>query len=321
MIPKILLFLLTLACFVPAHATDKPVIRVGAMASGTLAWELAAMKNEGLLQNSNFVLEIVNLANQQAGKVALQSGSVDLIVSDWIWVSSMRAEGADYTFTPYSDTSGGLIVPADSGINSLSDLKGKKIGIAGGELDKNWLLLQALGLKQGIDLNKSTEPVYGAPPLLNQQLSEQRIDALLTYWQFATRLQAQGYRQLLSGEDIVRQLGIQESVPSLGYVFNAGWGKQNPAVLAEFFKTSQIARDALCNKDEAWQKIGKLTEAEGPAALLQLRTGYCQGRVEHWGEANRKAAENIYQLLHQLSGNKLTGKNPQLQNGTFWLAD
>lgn len=321
MIPKILLFLLTLACFVPANATDKPVIRIGAMASGTLAWELAAMKNEGLLQNSNFALEIVNLANQQAGKVALQSGSVDLIVSDWIWVSSMRAEGADYTFTPYSDTSGGLIVPTDSGINSLNDLKGKKIGIAGGELDKNWLLLQALGQKQGIDLNKSTEPVYGAPPLLNQQLSEHRIDVLLTYWQFATRLQAQGYRQLLSGEDIVRQLDIQESVPSLGYVFNAGWGKQNQAVLDEFFKTSRIARDALCNKDEAWQKISKLTEAEGPAALQQLRTGYCQGRVEHWGEANRKAAENIYQLLHQLSGNKLTGKNPQLQNGTFWLAD
>ncbi len=319
--PKILFFIFTALCSSMSVATEKTVIRLGVMASGTLAWELAAMKNEGLLENSDFALENVELANQQAGKVALQSAGVDMIVSDWIWVSSMRAEGADYTFYPYSDTSGGLLVPAGSDIKNLTDLKGKKLGIAGGELDKNWLLLQTLGKQQGLDLNQSLEKVYGAPPLLNQQFENKRIDALLTYWQFAARLEAQGYRQLLSGEEIISQLGITEAVPSLGYVFKQSWGDQHKHALQAFLKTTQIARDKLCSTDEAWQNIANLTKTDDLATQQQLRKRYCQGRVEQWGEANKKAAEKIYGLLHQLGDNKLTGKAAQLQTGTFWSAD
>lgn len=303
-----------------AWAAENTTIRLGVMASGTLAWELAAMKNENLLDNAGFSLQAVDIANQQAGKVALQSGSVDLIVSDWIWTSSMRAEGHDYSFYPYSDTSGGLLVPSDSPIKSLADLKGKKLGIAGGELDKNWLLLQALAGQQGIALNASVEKVYGAPPLLNQQLSSQRLDALLTYWQFAARLEAQGYRQLLTGEDIIRQLGIAESVPSLGYVFKQSWGEQHKSALQAFLKIAQAAKDRLCTSEQAWEKITPLTETADKATQQQLKTRYCAGRVQQWGADEQKAAEKIYQVLHQLGDNKLTGKVDHIQPGTFWPA-
>ncbi len=95
-------------------------------------------------KTSDFQIEKVELANPEAGKIALQAGAVDMIVTDWIWVSRMRSEGKDFTFYPYSTASGSLMVPEKSAIRSLADLKGKRLGIAGGELDKNWLLLQAL---------------------------------------------------------------------------------------------------------------------------------------------------------------------------------
>lgn len=269
-------------------SADKPHIRIGVMASGTLAWELAAMNHEGLLDKADFKLEPVTLANQQAGKVALQAGSVDIIISDWIWVSSMRAEGSDLSFYPYSTSAGGLIVPADSNIKTLADLPGKKLGIAGGELDKNWSLLQALALKQGVNLNQSVEKSFGAPPLLNQQLANHKIDALLTYWQFAARLTAQGYRQLLSGEDMLHQLGIAESVPSLGYVFKQNWADQHKSVLQQFLAASRTAKQTLCDADQAWQKVVKLTETDDPKTQQQLRTHYCQGIVKQWGASQQK---------------------------------
>jgi len=298
-------------------ATGATTIRLGVLASGTLAWELAAMKNEGLLENNDFLLDTVAVANQQAGKVALQAGSVDMIVSDWIWTSDMRAKGSDYTFYPYSASAGGLIVPADSAIKNLADLKGKKLGIAGGELDKNWALLKALGQKQQLDLNKSVEKVYGAPPLLNQQMTSRRIDALLTYWHFAANLEAQGYKQLMSGEDIIRELGIQEAVPSIGYVFKQSWADQHKEALQQFFKAARTAKDKLCDSDQAWEKIINLTGTDDPTTQKQLRKRYCQGRVISWGEAEQQAAAKIYQVLH-LSDNKLNGKSKQLQAGTFW---
>jgi len=293
-------------------------IRLGVLASGTLAWELAAMKNEGLLENKAFVLDTVAVANQQAGKVALQSGSVDMIVSDWIWTSGMRAQGNDYTFYPYSASAGGLIVPADSPIKTLADLNGKKLGIAGGELDKNWALLKALGQKQQVDLNDTVEKIYGAPPLLNEQLKSQRIDALLTYWHFAARLEAEGYKQLMSGEDIIRALGIKESVPSIGYVFKQSWADQHKSAVQQFLKTARAAKDKLCDSDQAWGKIVNLIGSKDTASQQQIRKRYCQGRVASWGEGEQKAAEKIYQLISQLTENKLTDKSTQLQAGTFW---
>ncbi|MDX8129037.1 ABC transporter substrate-binding protein [Methylomonas sp. OY6] len=315
--------LFAIAALLPqfANADEKPTIRIGAMAAGTLNWELAAMRNQGLLDNAKFNVENIAVANQQAGKVALQAGSVDVIVSDWIWTSSMRSTGTNLSFYPFSDTSGVLLVPADSPIKSLADLKGKKLGIAGGELDKNWLLLQALGQQQQVDLNTGVEKIYGAPPLLSQQLLEKRVDALLTFWQFAAHLEAQGYRALLSGEEIIRQLGISETVPSIGYVFKQDWANQHKAAFKQFLNLSKQAHDTLCSSDTEWQKILPLTDAASPKEQQKLRERYCQGRVEQWGASQQSAAAKIYTMLHQLSNNKLTGQSAQIQAGTFWSAD
>lgn len=299
-------------------AAEKTLIRLGVLAFGTVNWELEALKNENLLESATFELEIQKLANPQAGKIALQSGAVDMIVSDWIWVSRLRTQGEDFSFYPYSNASGALIVPANSDIKSLKDLQGKKLGIAGGELDKNWLLLQAAAQQQGLDLNNAVDKVYGAPPLLNQQLERKQIDAVINYWHFAARLEAQGYKQILDGNGLLKNLGIQEAVPSLGYVFKQNWANQHKQAVSDFLTRTTTAKDRLCTVDEAWVKILPLTNAEDAATQTKLRERYCAGRIQQWDEAEKQAAEKIYQLLRKLSDNKLTGDSEKLQTGTFW---
>lgn len=311
---------LTLCCGL-ANAGQAGKIRLGVMAGGTLAWELAAIRNEGLLDGGGIELESITTANPQAGKVALLADSVDLIITDWIWVSSMRADGTELSFYPYTDVSGSLLIPNNSPIKSIDGLKGKKLGIAGGELDKNWLLLQALAQKQNLNLDSAVQKIYGAPPLLNQQLIGGDIDALLTYWHFAARLQPQGYRQLLSGEQLMQQLGINTSVPNMGYVFKADWAKQHRGALQYFFKLAQQARNKLCESDSAWQKIAPLTETDDPAVQAQLRHSYCEGRVEQWTTEQQSDAEVLYQWLRKIGSNKLTGKAEHISPGTFWSID
>jgi NitT/TauT family transport system substrate-binding protein len=302
-----------------SFASEKKPLRIAVLAFGTVNWELSALKNLNLLADADFKLEILPVANPQAGKIALQSGAVDMIVSDWIWVSRLRSTGSDFTFYPYSTTSGALIVPENSSIKSLADLQGKKLGIAGGELDKNWLLLQTLALKQNqLDLNSSVEKVYGAPPLLNQQIQKQRVDAVINYWHFAARLEAKGYRQLISGSDILDQLGIKQQVPTLGYVFNHSWGLQNESIVMQFLKATQQAKDQLCQSDKVWQSITPLTKAKDVATENKLRERYCAGRIKHWGSSEQQAASKIYSLLRKLSNNKLTGHSETIQPGTFW---
>jgi NitT/TauT family transport system substrate-binding protein len=310
-------FFIGLCLFVSCsgYAAEKTVIRIGVQAFGTVDWELAALQDN---PQTDFQLEIQHVANAEAGKIALQSGAVDMIVSDWIWISRLRATGSDFSFYPYSNTSGALVVAKDSPINSIKDLNGKRLGIAGGELDKNWLLLQALAGQEQLDLNASVEKIYGAPPLITEQIKQNRIDAALTYWHFAARLEAEGYRRIIDGKGILKGLGIQEDVPSLGYVFKQSWANEHKQALNSFFNAGKQAKNQLCTSDAAWQKIIPLTKAEDAPTQTKLRQRYCEGGIEHWGEAEQLAAGRIYTMLRKLSNNELTGQSENLQPGTFW---
>lgn len=316
---KMIFLLLSLLLSTNSLAEEKTVIRIGVQAGGTVEWELPVLQEALKAKSADFELEIKHVANVEAGKAALQSGAVDIIVSDWIWVSSLREKGADFTFYPYADTSGALVVPSDSGIHSLSDLKGKRLGIAGGELDKNWLLLQALASQQQeIDIDSTVEKVFSTPPLINEQIKQGRIDAALTYWHFAARLEAEGYRTIIDGRSILQGLGIQEAVANLGYVFKQSWADQHSQPLKQFFDAGKQARQTLCSTDAAWQKIIPLTKIDDELTQKHLRQSYCAGNIDQWGEAEQKAAEKVYVLLHKQSKQALTGKSEQLQTGTFW---
>ncbi|MFX8980416.1 ABC transporter substrate-binding protein, partial [Acinetobacter baumannii] len=79
------------------------------------------------------------LASPEAGKIAMRAGNADIMLSDWLWVSRERARGARLTVYPYSTALGAVMVPAASPIKTLADLRGRKLGVAGGAIDKSWL--------------------------------------------------------------------------------------------------------------------------------------------------------------------------------------
>ncbi len=101
------------------------------------------MRGEGLIAREGLAIESVDFASGQATTVALQAGDIDLIVSDWLWAMRRRSDGEMLRFAPFSNALGALMVAANSPVRALSDLKGRKIGVAGGALDKSWLLLRA----------------------------------------------------------------------------------------------------------------------------------------------------------------------------------
>ena len=316
---KKIIFICVLCCCQASFAVEKPLFRLGVLAYGTVNWELAAMKHAQLMETEHYRLQVVKLANPQASKVALQSGAVDMIVADWVWVSQQRALGRDYTFFPYSNTTGALVVAQGSAIKTLQDLRNKKMAVAGGELDKNSLLLRALMTKQGqADVFTSMAKIYGAPPLLAQEMRHKRVDALLTYWHYAARMEANGFRILLTGNDILQGIGIQAQVPSIGYVFSEQWAKQNQQAMHHFFASTRQVKNDLCINDAVWKNINHLIRAKSQKEGLLLRNRYCNGRVLSWGSKEVQAAAEIYQYLKKVSHNRLTKHAEKLEEGVFW---
>jgi len=132
---------IALAAQTSATVADR--IRVAVQRTGTLAWELDVIRTHGLDRKLDLAIETVELASTEAGKIALKGGSADLMLSDWLWVARERSLGDDLVFYPSSSTLGAVMVPARSPIREIVDLRGRKLAVAGGPLDKSWLLLQA----------------------------------------------------------------------------------------------------------------------------------------------------------------------------------
>ena len=141
----LLLMALTGAASAAMGQAALPVMKIAVLKFGTVSWELDTILRHQFDAKHGFRLETVELAGEDAAKIAFQGGAADAMLSDWIWVARQRAAGKDFIFIPYSKAVGGLDVPANSQAKSLADLKGGKIGVAGGPLDKSWLTAPGAG--------------------------------------------------------------------------------------------------------------------------------------------------------------------------------
>ena len=302
-----------------AEAADLGAITIGVLKFGTVSWELDVIEHHGLDTQEGFNLQVTGFASNDAADVALMGGAVDGIVEDWLWVSRLRAEGVPVTFIPYSSSVGALMVPADGGIASLADLEGKRLGVAGGPLDKSWLLIQALAREQaGVDLAAVSEVVYGAPPLLTEKFRSGELDAVINYWHYAARLEAEGHRRLTDVTQAQEALGVPADTPQLGYVFHEAWADQHVELLQAFARASRAAKAILDRSEAEWERLRPLTRAEDDATLDALKRRYREGIVRRWGEPERQAARALYDVLAKLGGEELVGGSPVLVDGTFW---
>ena len=188
-----------------SHASNK--VKVGVLKFGTVSWLLDTIHANGLDKAEGIELDIMPLASTQATTVGLQGGSVDIIATDWLWVSRERsrrrrlhllalhhrarrhhgaAQLADQDARPTSRASGSALPAAHStraGSCSWPMRSGPPISICRTE----------------------TKQEFGAPPLLAERAKQGELDAVLNFWPYAARLEADGFTQLIGVEDVVQR--------------------------------------------------------------------------------------------------------------------
>lgn len=300
-----------------AQAAELTKLRAAVLKIGTVNWELDTIKRNGFDKANGFELDVRPYADNGATRVALEGGQADLAVADWIWVARQRAAGKDYVFIPYSKAVGGMVVPGDSSVQTLADLKGKKIGIAGGPVDKSWLILQAYAQdKYGFDLAGETEQVFGAPPLVFKTALKGETDAAINFWHFLAKMKAAGMRELISVETASKALGLDPETPLLGYVLKESYLKEHPGIAKALYGASRAAKNLLAEDDAAWEPLRNRMNVKSEKQFETLRRDFRAG-IPSPGNVNEDGAATFFALMVRLGGKKLVGNVTELPAGLF----
>ena len=115
------------ACLVASSAASAVAadrIRIAAQKTGTLAWELDIIRTYGLDKQAGLDIQVVELASTEAGRIALASGSADMIVSDWLWVARERSLGTKLVYYPYSSTLGAVMITRRAELEKIGGFAG-----------------------------------------------------------------------------------------------------------------------------------------------------------------------------------------------------
>jgi NitT/TauT family transport system substrate-binding protein len=311
------LALVACACLASgAEAADR--LRIAIQKTGTASWEIELIKARGLDKAANLDIETIELASTEAGKVALEGGAADMVVEDWLWAVRERGLGDKLLFTPYSSALGAVMAPQDSPVHALADLAGRSIGVAGGPIDKSWLLLRAAALGAGLDLAKDARPSYGAPPLIAEKLAQGETETALEFWNFCADLEGRGLRRAIEMADVEKALGASGRVAMIGYVFTEAFAASHKEALKRFFAATAEARKILGEDPSAWAPIKTRLRLKDDAALAVYRQRYLEGVPKRAIAEEAADARILYGRLAEIGGRELVGDAKELDPGLFY---
>ncbi len=313
---RLFALLLVAACGVRGSVAE--TLRIGVQKTGTFSWQLDVIRRHHLAETVGLDLEIQQFASPDAGKLAINSGAVDIAVADLVWTARERALGRELKYYPYSTAVGAVMVKAESPLRELGDLRRRTLAVAGGALDKSWLIVLAAAKINGIDLKHESKLMFGAPPLLYEKFRQGEADANLNFWNFCARLEAQGFRKLLDVRDAQAILGLKQPVAIVGYVFAEGLAQSRRGAVERFLTITRKADQILLQSDSEWEALRPLMNAENEAVFLAYRT-VSRNTIPHRSIDDEEAdARLLFTKLAEIGGPELVGPSKELGAGLYF---
>ena len=205
-------------------------------------------KEKGYFDEAGLSVEIVEGADPSANLAQTVSGQADITTASWGVMTTATAKGmpvkvvsGNGVVDPNADNSG-IIIPRNSPIKTVADLKGKNVGVNGVNTGGDIPMLQA-AKAAGIDPKSLTEiaiPYAGMQAALEQGT----VDAVFTADSYYHQLVDAGFKSIASP---VRE--FQGNMPVTVWAATDAWLKSNPGTAKKF--NEAMAKAATFYNDPA----------------------------------------------------------------------
>jgi len=296
--------------------------------NGSPRYVMYAIKRDGLDHDHGVHLDVELVADDieddlETVEQQLQGGEADLIDIDYISTARERAAGAPVVgFYPYGRTVGGLVVPSDSPVEGLADLRDLRAGVVR-ELDKNWILVRAACREfHGFDPAETVTVVEaGSKSGLTAMLESGDVDAALQFWQLVPGIVAGGdYREVLPVSRLVQRLsGTDEKIPMSTFLTTESYLDDNPEAVRGFRAAYRDAVDRLRADDDLWAEIGQeMMDGADESVVAAVRDGWREMVVRDWNGETVAGMGRLFDHLLDVAGADALGVD-HVPEGTFRL--
>ncbi|MFC6903732.1 ABC transporter substrate-binding protein [Halalkalicoccus tibetensis] len=307
---------------------DLPVLRARFEHNGSPRYMLYTIKKFGFDHDHGFHLDVQLVSDELEGGVEtveakLQEGDADLIDIDYISTARERAEGAPIVaFHPYGRTVGGLVVPGESDIEGLEDLREKRLGVVR-RLDKNWILTRAACREfHGFDPDEEATPIEaGSKVGLTEMLQDGEVDGIFQFWPIVPEITETGpYREAFPVSELVQRLsGTDNKLPISTFLTSEEYFEENPQAIRGFKRAYGEAVDQLTDDDKIWETIGdELMYENDPEVIRAVRDGWRDMVVADWDEETVEGMDQLFDHLLEVAGEEAIGVD-HLPEGLFRL--
>jgi NitT/TauT family transport system substrate-binding protein len=310
-VPKALLAFSLVGMLSLANAQNPPEVHAAMQAVGTFSWIVHGMETFGYDTLNGIDVVGTTYASKAAVEIALRGGDADVIVDDFLGPVLLRANGIEATaIFPYATAVGGLVVGADSEIDSLEDLEGATIAASSLD-DKSLIILRALTITQhGFDVQNDSEVVAASPPLMSELIGSGEADAALPLWHWVARMEAAGTaRELMTVAEMLAMLDLPSDLPNLVVVARDGLDDDlKTRFIAALVETVEHMK-SLPNDDPFWQSILDLElyslpdQSQFPAVVDRWK----MGTTDAWTDEQIEGLSAMVDRLVDLAGADVVG--------------
>jgi NitT/TauT family transport system substrate-binding protein len=285
-------------------ASAQVKVRIGDLAQSLNEIGSRAMIDQGIDKKYNIAAEYRAYPTLDGLFTAIRGKDVDVGFGGWTAIAQFRGKGMPVTmiFPVGRGVTVDVIVPMNSPIKSIADLKGKKVGSFAGAAGTATVLFRVITSKvHGFDPGKTGDLQFAGPGLLPAFLDKGEIDAAVMFDPLAAKLEASGkYRSLGNLADAYKA-ATGDDFLWIGYSTNDDFIKAEPEALMNFTRAWLEAIEYVKTHPEVFDAYGTKYGLD-KAAVALLRERVLADYTTSWDEERITALRRFGTLANEVMG-------------------
>lgn len=286
----------------PVLAQPK-TMRVGYQ-PGTQDLVMTYMLDQGFHKRYNLNLDVVTMLSPSALHTAIVEKQVDMGFGGFVTMAVARHQGRDIiVFGVLTGPSNVIVVRKDSPVQSVADLRGRRLGVFGGLNATTTQITLGVGRRvHGIDLRSEAELITAPNPALFGLLDRGDLDAALFGTTESIRALLDDRYRVISdiSDDWASVFGRPPAHVTMATTESYAAGNED--ALIAFMAAYRDTLEYIQNTPEVWEDYAARIELHDPRApqLLQERVG--SRFLSVLDEAQARAQIELLETLIEIIG-------------------